>query len=382
MRAASAPFGTDTAVRSGKHVYATLDGIRGIAAMLVAMRHAGALFPGWDFPNSGLAVDLFFVISGFVIASAYDRRLADGLTPGAFMRIRLIRLYPLYLAGLLLGLGAGLLCWLSGTDPRLNATVLAACLLFGLVMLPSLYSWNGEIFPLNPPAWSLFFELAINAVYAVAHRFLTPRRLVAVAVLSGAILLEMTLTGQALDEGHNWSHFATGFVRVTYSFTLGIVLFHLPCRPVMSSRWSAAILLLAAAILMVPPLGAWYPLLAITLLMPALVFLGTMIEPGPKLRRGWHLLGRISYPLYVLHAPAAIYVEWTIGRAGLPQPGVALGLVFLIAMMAIAWWADRRFAAWFGPASRLWRRPVAGPLGSRSRFGYSRPLPDSGKGSP
>ena len=93
MRAASAP-----SVRSGKHVYATLDGIRGIAAALVAMRHAGALFPGWDFPNSGLAVDLFFVISGFVVASAYDRRLADGLTLGAFMRIRLIRLYPLYLA--------------------------------------------------------------------------------------------------------------------------------------------------------------------------------------------------------------------------------------------------------------------------------------------
>ncbi|CAN5751886.1 acyltransferase [soil metagenome] len=377
MRAAST-----TSVRSGKHVYATLDGIRGIAAALVAMRHAGALFPGWDFPNSGLAVDLFFVISGFVIASAYDRRLADGLTPGAFMRIRLIRLYPLYLAGLLLGLGAGMLCWLSGTDPRLNATVLAASLLFGLVMLPSLYSWNGEIFPLNPPAWSLFFELAINALYAATHRYLTPRRLIAVAVLSGAILLEMALTGQALDEGHNWSHFATGFVRVTYSFTLGIVLFHLPCRPMMSSRWSAAILLLAAAILMVPRLGAWYPLLAITLLMPALVFLGTMIEPGPKLRRGWHLLGRISYPLYVLHAPAAIYVEWSFGRAGLPQPGVAVGLVFLLAMMAIAWWADRRFSVWFGPASRLWRRPVAGPLGSRSRFGYSRPLPDSGKGSP
>ena len=131
----------------------------------------------------------------------------------------------------------------------------------------------------------------------------------------------MTLTGQALDEGHNWSHFATGFVRVTYSFTLGIVLFHLPCRPMMSSPWSAAILLLAAAILMVPRLGAWYPLLAITLLMPALVFLGTMIEPGPKLRRGWHLLGRISYPLYVLHAPRRDLCRMVVRQGGPPAAG-------------------------------------------------------------
>jgi len=382
MLSASAPAGRPGKHAPRKHVYATLDGIRGIAAVLIAMRHSGSFFPGWDFPHSWLAVDLFFVISGFVVASAYDRRLADGLTAGEFMRIRLIRLYPLYLAGLLLGFGAGVLCWLGGTDARLNAGVLVACLMFGLVLLPSISSWNDETFPLNPPAWSLFFELAINALYGVAHRFLTPGRLVAVAVVSGAILLEMALTGQRLDEGHSWGRFDVGFVRVTYSFTLGILLFHLPCRPVMSSPWSAAILLLAAAILMVPSLGAWYPLLAITLLMPALVLLAARVEPGPKVRRGWHLLGRISYPLYVLHAPAAIYVEWSFGRAGLPQPGVAVGLVFLLAMMAIAWWADRRFAVWFGPASRLWRRPVAGPLGSRSRFGYSRPLPDSGKGSP
>lgn len=376
MRAASA-----TAVRPGKPVYATLDGIRGVAAVLVAMRHAGSFFPGWDFPQSWLAVDLFFVISGFVIASAYGRRLAEGLTPGEFMRIRLIRLYPLYLAGLLLGLGAGVLCWLSGTDPRLNAGVLAACLMFALVLLPAISSWTDETFPLNPPAWSLFFELVINALYALLHRFLTPRRLVLIAALSGAILLEMSITGQRLDEGHSWGRFDVGLARVTYSFTLGIVLFHLPCRPLMSSRWSAAILLLAAAILMVPQLGAWYPLLAITVLMPALVLLGARVEPGPKARRACHLLGRISYPLYVLHAPAAVYVEWTLGRAGL-LPGAGIGLVFLLAMMAIAWWADRRFATWFGPASRLWRRPVAGQLGSRGRFGYSRPLPDSGKGSP
>ena len=335
-----------SAGRSDKHVYATLDGIRGVAAALIAIRHAGPLFPGWDFPHSALAVDLFFVISGFVIASAYDRRLAEGLTPIGFMRIRLNRLYPLYLAGLLLGFGAGLLCWMSGTDPRLNAATLAVPLLFGLVLLPSPYGWNGETFPLNTPSWSLFFELAINIVYALAFRFVTTRRLALIAGMAGAVLLILTVRGQSLADGHDWQHFFTGFVRVTYSFAVGLLLFRLPRRIMPSSPLALLILALAAATLAAPGLGAWYPLVAITLWMPALVLLGTMVQPGPLLRRACLLLGSVSYPLYVLHAPAAVILLWSLGALGIAQPGIGIGLAFLAAMLPAALLADRVIGAW------------------------------------
>ena len=300
------------------------------------------------------------MISGFVIASAYDRRLADGLSPAGFMRIRLIRLYPLYLAGLALGVGVGMLCWLTGTDPRLSASALALPLLFGLVMLPSPYTWNNQIFPLNPPSWSLFFELAVNYVYAIAYHRVTTRRLVAVAAIAATILLAMTLGGRSLDEGHSWDHFFdTGFVRVTYSFAMGLLLFRMPRRITISSPWSLAILALAAITLAVPQLGTWYPLVAITFWMPALVFLGVVVEPGAMVRRACHVLGRVSYPLYVLHAPAAVFATWALASIGIMQPGATVGLVFLIAMMGIALLADRWFGARFGPGNRRKDKPVA-----------------------
>ncbi len=363
-----------SADRPGKHVYATLDGIRGIAAALIAIRHAGPLFPGWDFPNSPLAVDLFFVISGFVIASAYDRRLADGLSPAGFMKARLIRLYPLYLAGLLLGLGAGTLCWLSGTDPRLSATALVLPLLFGLVMLPSPFTWNDETFPLNTPSWSLFFELAINVVYAVLHRSVTTRRLVAVVCVAGSILAAMTLSGKALDEGHSWAFFGTGFVRVTYSFAMGLLLFRLRGRISVSSPGSVAVLALAALTLTMPPLGAWYPFVCITVWLPALVCLAIAGEPGPAMRRACHLLGAASYPLYVLHSPAAVMTEAMLARIGITHPGALTGLAFLIAMMAIALLADRYFTSWFGG-----RKPAPGdPVGEEvPRMDRQEPLRES-----
>src|SRR5580698_5736841 len=100
--------------------YHTLDGIRGAAALMVLMRHAGFYFGGLGLylskGESYLAVDLFFVLSGFVISEAYDGRLVEGLSPLEFMKIRVIRLYPLYLLGLLIGTVVTLGSFLAGNN--------------------------------------------------------------------------------------------------------------------------------------------------------------------------------------------------------------------------------------------------------------------------
>jgi hypothetical protein len=96
----------------GKREFTTLDGMRGIAALAVVTRHAPLYFESVSifvqspmakapiavgpFFESYLAVDFFFALSGFVLAHAYGHRLATGMSPGRFMAIRLIRLYPLY----------------------------------------------------------------------------------------------------------------------------------------------------------------------------------------------------------------------------------------------------------------------------------------------
>jgi peptidoglycan/LPS O-acetylase OafA/YrhL len=342
--------------RSGTHVYATLDGLRGIAAALIAIRHAGPLFPGWVFPHSPLAVDLFFVISGFVIASAYDRRLENGLTPMGFMKLRLIRLYPLYLAGLLLGLCAGMVCWLTGTDPRLSAATLIGPFLVGLLILPSPFTWNNETFPLNPPAWSLFFELAINYVYAAAYRRVTKARLIGITCIFGSLLLIMSLNDMGLDEGHSWPYFSTGFVRVVFSFSAGLLLFRLRRRINISSFGSVLIIGLAGATLAMPNLGSWYSLVAITLWIPVLVFFATAVEPGPRVRRACLLLGQISYPLYVLHSPAAVIVESALARVGIVHPNAVIGVIFLGSMIVIALWTDRFIKALISDRFRGERR--------------------------
>ena len=91
------------AIQHGR--FGALDGLRGVAAVIVVLHHLGNERLGPFNPTFGyIAVDLFFALSGFVIALNYDHRFAGGMTVKEFMLKRVLRLYPLYAAGLLLSL--------------------------------------------------------------------------------------------------------------------------------------------------------------------------------------------------------------------------------------------------------------------------------------
>lgn len=138
-------------INISRHKYQTLDGIRGIAALMIVLHHTGYYFSGLPFARSYLAVDLFFVLSGFVIAEAYSTRLKDGLSCFEFMRIRIIRLYPLYLLGTLLGIIhiAGVM---MGGNNSENWTVfeLLITAAVAILMLPT--PINQTLYPLNGPS--------------------------------------------------------------------------------------------------------------------------------------------------------------------------------------------------------------------------------------
>ena len=165
--------------------YELLDGLRGVAALLVVFYH---IFEGLSFAAGGtlittinhgyLAVDFFFILSGFVIGYAYDDRLGKTMSLGNFFKRRLIRLHPMIVMGAVIGAITfciqGSVQW-DGTKIATSMVMLALlCAMFFIPAVPGVryeVRGNGEMFPLNGPSWSLFFEYIGNILYALfIHR--------------------------------------------------------------------------------------------------------------------------------------------------------------------------------------------------------------------
>src|SRR5580692_3274314 len=108
---------------SARQRLVALDGARGLSALAVAFFH----FDRNVWPAHGyLAVDLFFLLSGYVIAGAYETRLQRGSGLGWFFGVRMARLYPIYLFGTLIGLA----CYLVAHPPAGVFAALARALVF------------------------------------------------------------------------------------------------------------------------------------------------------------------------------------------------------------------------------------------------------------
>jgi len=170
-----------------KQKFSVLDGMRGIAALFVLTRHTGNFWGVWLF-KSYLAVDLFFILSGFVIAHAYDQKLQSGqISNKQFVLIRIIRLAPVYLLALLLAttvsasVGA-----VDGHAHTVSQILISA--LFSAFFLPSYMPGSAAFFPLIGPSWSLFFELIANFLYAAFRSRLTPKALPILLIFFGALV--------------------------------------------------------------------------------------------------------------------------------------------------------------------------------------------------
>jgi peptidoglycan/LPS O-acetylase OafA/YrhL len=282
--------------------FATLDVLRGVGAFAVMLFHFKKLLPAgelWGCVSGYLAVDLFFVLSGFVLAHAYDRRLDSTLSPAAFAIQRFARLLPMIWVGSLLGLAIGL-----GKGHSAAETVTSAAL--SLFAIPSYVTFDKSIFPLNSAEWSLFFEIFINLIFAYFFRPLRGRLLWLLVGASAVALVAFAAGFGTLSGGWEWTTFQVGFARVGFSFFLGVQLSrsfevwskHLPKVP-------AFVLVLVLMLLFeVRPSAALRPffdLAFIVLVSPALVMLGAVAEC--KYERVVRFMGGMSYPLYAIHDP-------------------------------------------------------------------------------
>ncbi len=349
---------------AARRTFGTLDGLRGVAAVAVAFRHIpDNMVAAWT-PESYLAVDLFFVLSGFVLAHAYAGRLAAGMSVVDFAVVRLIRLYPMYLAASLITLALVLVPAWPGhyhPPPRSLRTVVLA-----LLFLPTIDPGDPQIglFPLIGPAWSLFFEFAVNLVFATIATRLDTRRL-AIVVAAGAAFLVVTVAHfGAIDVGYSQSNIGGGFARVGFAFFAGVAAHRLWAADALSwlrlPAWAAVLALLAMFHVAPRHAAAWDTALVL-IAMPALVLAGARGEPPPWLARPFAVLGLASYALYVLTNPVDQWFEtltpWAdVNRyLGLGSSGA---VVLVTATLGLALLLDRWYDVPVRRALTAWHRSV------------------------
>ena len=307
-----------------KRHYPILDGLRGVAALMVVAfhlfeAHAPSRF-GQIINHGYLAVDFFFVLSGFVIGYAYDDRWG-GMSTLDFFKRRLIRLHPMIVAGMLVGalmfyLGAG------PTFPKIHDTPLWLVVLvaaIGMTLWPvapalDIRGW-GEMHPLDGPAWSLFYEYVANILYALVVRKFSRKVLALCVLLAGAALVHYLVGGPTGDVIGGWSlepvQVRIGLTRLLYPFFAGLLLSRV-VKPGHVKHAFALCSLIVIAVLALPRFGGpqtlWmnglYESLCIVLVFPLVVWLGASGQSGPGApNRVSAFIGSLSYPLYITHYP-------------------------------------------------------------------------------
>ena len=269
-----------------KQHYIALDGLRGIAALVVISDHVFEGFatsPATQTLNHGyLAVDFFFILSGFVMAYAYDSRWTR-MTTGNFFLRRLIRLHPMVIAGSILGV--------------------ATFLLRG----------NGELFPLNGPTWSLFFEYIGNILYAILLRRVSNAVLIAITCTLGIVLSYICIAngqlgvGWTAADGGIWG----GLIRMSFSDSLGMLIAR-TFRPkeMRIPFWVSAAALTLFCIMPYagingnPVWNGLYDAFCVVVVFPIILVL-TAGSPKEKslTSHTCKFIGDLSYPLYAIHYP-------------------------------------------------------------------------------
>jgi peptidoglycan/LPS O-acetylase OafA/YrhL len=349
--------------------FTTLDAMRGVAALGVLTLHVCKLF---DLPyqplNAHLGVDFFFLLSGLVVANAYEPRLRRGWPLGAFARKRLIRLYPMVLAGGGVGLCVLVMRQLLDHDLGWTGLILAAVPNLVLAPSPALLGFRAFGFPLNSPFWSLSAEMAVNLAYAAGARRLSDRRLGAALAAALAALAAMVIARGTVDLGYGWRDYPLALVRAAFPFLLGVALHRLQGRLRPGGAVNQLALLGLAAALLTPfPSGPAVDLLLITLGFPALLVAGLTARLPQPLAGLWRGLGELSYPLYAVHYPVVVVfaqVARSLRLHGLAQLGMALvcaaaavalaGLVLVLFDRPVRAWLELRFPAKpLGEAERL-----------------------------
>ena len=357
--------------------FVLLDGVRGVAAIAIVQRHAEVFF-GRPEASSYLAVDLFFALSGFVLAYAYGQKLHSGqVQPLAFMKARFLRLYPLYVLSLALMAAFFITLFVKGLPTpiddlhrNISPAELGFALLTGLLFLPAPFTLtlNGALF-LVSPAWSLFNELVVNAFYARWGVRAQTRKILTIIAVSACVLVVAAFVSGKLHLGFRWHEMYAGMGRVFFSFFAGVLIYRFHSEELKLKPVIAALCLLFVCVVLVLPIPddirPFFDLFIVLLAWPMLLIIASRIKSGPILGSLSEFLGTASYGVYVLHIPL---LAWTVFlMPGLVEDGMAVpaGIVFVMATTFVAWaltaYYDQPVQRWLKRRAKA-RRVIEKPL--------------------
>lgn len=363
--------------------YEILDGLRGVAALVVVFFHLIECYPAefsrMYFSHGYLAVDFFFALSGFVIGYAYDDRWNKMSLKGFFKR-RIVRLHPMVVFGAMVGLclfyytgGMELFGKVDGAAWWM--VLLQTILMILMIPLPSsmdIRGW-GELTSLNGPVWTLMFEYVANIFYALVLRHLSKIVLGILVVLSAVLTADVTLHldmfGLLKSEWNSYSvmggfvfdaeHVYIGYVRLLYPFLIGLFLFRMG-KTIHVSRGFGFTSLMILVMLCVPVLGGEdkiidgiYQLCCILFVFPLILMIGAGSNiKGKKTTKVCKFLGDISFPLYITHYPLIyMHTSWAHRYPDAPLgTHLMVGISTLLIALFIAWAAfklyDEPMRAW------------------------------------
>jgi peptidoglycan/LPS O-acetylase OafA/YrhL len=340
--------------------------LRGTAALSVLALHLCEVFrptgPGNPLHHAYLAVDFFYMLSGFVMGHAYDRRWRR-MSLASFFGQRLRRLHPLVLLGVGLGLisqVAGVL-WLGQPAAPAGLLALDALLAALLVPAPSLPGRDGLTYALNGPSWSLGQEYLANLAYALVLRRIGRGALAALVLAAGAGLILIAARHGTLHLGWGWETRWLAPARTAFPFLAGLLLQRLGARLTLPLGWTGLSVLLLAAFA-APTLpdaranGLFEAALVIGL-FPLVIVAGATSPARGRLAGLCRLCGEISYPLYMIHWPVVrLYADWVWTGDAPHGPALALGAALALGLPLAAW-----------ATARLYDEPVRAWLGGRRR---------------
>ena len=332
---------------ASKHSH-MLDGLRGVAALAVVAYHFGGrtMLPFME-ARGYLAVDFFFVLSGFVLAYAYGKRLHTTLTSAQFFTQRIIRLFPMLIPGTLFG------AIIEIGRPGVGSAVsrlgeIAGVAVLGCLAIPWPFPTSLEytIFPINGPVWSIFFELLSNVAFVIVARAAFPRVAALLPMLLGGTALAAIVIGfGSIDVGALITNWYGGLPRVLFSFFAGVLVFAYRHKFPSLPGWIFAPVLLALFSL---PKGhdlmsGLLDLAIVIAVFPALV--GAAANSRAPTRWLWLcvLSGEISYPLYAIHYPIVRAVSFLLGKYHVAVPGRLAAFAITVVVVLVAAWLALRF---------------------------------------
>lgn len=382
---------TENVYLASKPRYEILDGLRGVAALLVVAFHLFETYSKgtpYQIINHGyLAVDFFFVLSGFVIGYAYDDRW-DKMTLGGFFKRRLTRLQPMVVLGTI----GGLLMFYFGADAfrligEAPAWKIALCFVLGIFMIPvgpkmDIRGWQ-ESYPINGPQWTLMLEYIGNILYALFFRRMPKWLLACFVGLFALLTLNFGLGLDVFDTlGRFSGRFAggwsiteqqlwIGFTRLLYPFFCGLLIQRIGkfIKVKNAFLWCSLILI---TVLSVPRIGAApsfsreagfmpggvlyngiYESAVILVVFPLLVLMGAGgTIKGRRSMKFCKFLGELSYPLYITHYPM-IYAQmsWKAVHPDAPMGQHIMVAIGFFALSILLAWACLKF---FDEPTRKW----------------------------